>query len=111
MPILVKSEQMKTGRRGEGWTETILADSQTIGTAAMIARRWTFEPDARGPETTHGPVEQLLYVIRGSGTAFVGGERLPLNPETVLWLEPGDQYYLEAGESGLEILQGSAPAE
>jgi len=111
MPVLVSSEHMKTERRGEGWTEITLADSQTIGAAAMVARRWTFAPDARGPAITHGSAEQLLYVIRGSGTAVVGDERLPLNPESVLWLEPGDEYHLEAGADGLDILQGYAPAE
>jgi quercetin dioxygenase-like cupin family protein len=103
MPVLIQSKEMKTEHRG--------ADSRTIGTAAMVARRWTFEPGAHGPELTHGPVEQLLYVIRGSGAAVVNGERLPLNVETVLWLEPGDRYHLEADDSGLEILQGYAPVE
>ena len=111
MPVLIRSQEMKTERRGEGWAETTLADSQAIGTSAMVARSWTFEPGARGPEVTHGPIEQVLYVIRGSGTAFVGGERLPLDVETVLWLEPGDRYHLEAGDGGLEILQGYAPVE
>lgn len=111
MPILVRSEDMKTEHHSEGWTETTLADDQTIGTPAMVARRWTFAPNARGPETTHGPAEQLLYVIRGSGAAFVGKERLPLDPESVLWLEPGDRYHLEADKDGLEVLQGYAPGE
>ncbi len=58
-----------------------------------------------------GEAEQLLYVIRGSGVALVNSEQLPLEPESVLWLEPGDRYRIEAGEHGLEILQSYAPGE
>lgn len=98
-------------RHSDDWGETTLADSQTIGAPAMVARRWSLAPHARRPEMTHGKVEQLLYVIRGNGMALVEGERLVLEPETVLWLEPGDRYQIEAGENGLEILQGYAPGE
>jgi quercetin dioxygenase-like cupin family protein len=111
MPIIVKPENMQTNRQGDHWVETTLADAQTIGEPAMVARRLSLKPNAHGPELVHGQAEGLLYVISGSGAAHVGGERFPLAPETVLWLEPGDQYQLEAGEDGLEILQGYAPGE
>lgn len=111
MPIIVNPEEMIAHRQGEGWTEITLADGHTIGVPAMVARRWILKPGARGPERVHGEVEQLLYVIRGSGTAVVGTEHLPLEPETMLWLEPGDRYHFEAGDEGLEILQGYAPGE
>jgi mannose-6-phosphate isomerase-like protein (cupin superfamily) len=54
-------------------------------------------------------VDQLLYVIRGNGTAEVDERTFPLEGESVLWLEPGEQYCFIAGENGLEILQGYAP--
>lgn len=111
MPIIVRPEEMRIHRQEEGWTAITLADSQTISAPAMVARRWSLEPRAIGPQMTQGDAEELLYVIRGSGIALVEGERLPLEPETVLWLEPGDRYQIEAGENGLEILQGYAPGE
>jgi quercetin dioxygenase-like cupin family protein len=111
MPIIVRPEEMSVHHRGEGWTEITLADAQTIGTPAMVARRWSLEPRALGPKMTQGESEQLLYVIRGCGVALIEGKRLPLEAETVLWLEPGDQYQIQAGENGLEILQGYAPGE
>ena len=77
----------------------------------MVARRWTLEPNATGPMLTQGDSEQLLYVIRGSGIALVNGEELPLDRESVLWLEPGEKYQFVAGDSGMEILQGYAPGE
>jgi quercetin dioxygenase-like cupin family protein len=111
MPIIVRPNEMKVYLQGEGWSAITLADSHIIGAPAMVARRWTLKAGARGPEQIHGEVEQLLYVIRGSGTAVVGTEYLPLEPETMLWLEPGDRYHFEAGDEGLEILQGYAPGE
>lgn len=111
MPIIIKPEDTQIKNHGEGWTEVTLADAQSIGTSAMVARRWSLQAHARGPERTHGDTEQLLYVARGSGIALVGGEWLSLEPETMLWLQPGDRYQFEAGADGLEILQGYAPGE
>lgn len=109
MARIIATKQMHVGRRGEGWTEFILADRMTTGALPMGARRWVLAPHARGPEVAHGGAEEMLYVIRGSGAVVVGRRRFPLEPESVLWLEPGDRYYLEAGADGLEVLQGCAP--
>lgn len=109
MPNLVSSEDMVVTNRGEGRRELTLADAQTFGAAAMIARRWIFEPGARGPQWQHGDADQLLFVIRGSGQAIVNGEALDLPEESMLWLEPGESYQFVAGADGLEILQGHAP--
>lgn len=111
MPNIVAPENMAVHRQGDGWVELTLADAETFGAPAMVARRWSFEPGARGPKRTQGDVEQMLYVIRGSGVAHVGGRQLQLERETMLWLEPGDEYQIEAGAAGLEILQGYAPGE
>ena len=110
MPVIVNSGEMIT-RRGEGWIEITLADTQTIGAPAMVARRWVFESGAHGPELIQGNADQLLYVIRGSGKAIVNGEEFLLVDESVLWLEPGECYQFVGGENGLEILQGYAPGE
>ena len=108
MPVIVNSEEMAT-RRGKGWVEITLADTQTIGAPAMVARRWIFEPGARGPELVQGNVDQLLYVIRGSGLAVVNGQEFRLSQESLLWVEPGERYCFIGGDEGLEILQGYAP--
>jgi quercetin dioxygenase-like cupin family protein len=108
MPIIVQANETKMISQGDGWQEIGLADTNTFGAPAMIARRWVLAPGIRGPELVHGEEDQLLYVIRGSGMALVHGESLPLLEESVLWLEPGEQYQFVAGEDGLEILQGYA---
>jgi quercetin dioxygenase-like cupin family protein len=108
MPLIVNAEEMVT-RQGEGWAEITLADTQTIGAPAMVARRWIFEPGARGPGLVQGNVDQLLYIIRGSGLAVVNGQEFQLGQESLLWVEPGEPYYFIGGDEGLEILQGYAP--
>ena len=109
MPIIIHPEEMRTERQGESWSEITLADEEAIGHPAIVARRWSLAPNSRSPQMVHGEAEQLLYVIQGNGVAIVGGEHLPLEPETMLWLEPGDAYHFEAGPEGLEILQGYPP--
>ncbi|MCI0713002.1 MAG: AraC family ligand binding domain-containing protein [Chloroflexi bacterium] len=111
MPVIINPDDMNVTRRGDGWVELTIADADKIGSPAMVARRWTLEPNAHGPLLTQGDAEQLLYVIRGSGTAVVDGEALELERESVLWVEPGETYQFVAGPHGLEILQGYAPGE
>jgi quercetin dioxygenase-like cupin family protein len=111
MPVIIKADEMRLTSQGKGWVETTLADSKSIGTPAMVARRWSFEPYALGPLNIHGEAEQLLYVIQGGGEAHVNSEIYPLEGETMLWLEHADQYQFKAGADGLEILQGYAPGE
>jgi quercetin dioxygenase-like cupin family protein len=108
MPVIVNSEVMQT-KQGRDWTEITLADAQTIGAPAMVARRWVLAPGATGPELVQGDVDQLLYVIRGSGLALVNGREFPLDEESLLWVEAGERYHFVGGDEGLEILQGYAP--
>ncbi len=108
MPIIVNADDVRI-KRGDGWTQIIVADAGVIGVPAMTACRWVFEAEARGPQQQQGDTDQLLYVIRGSGLAVVNGQEMPLTAESVLWVEPGEQYQFVAGPAGLEILQGFAP--
>ena len=108
MPVILQPDDIKESRKGEGWRVIELANTDTFGERAMIARRWLFEPGARGPNTVQGNSDQLLYVIRGSGAAIVNEDTLTLSEESILWLEPGEHYQFVAGDSGLEILQGYA---
>jgi quercetin dioxygenase-like cupin family protein len=111
MPTLIQPQNMPIQKEGEGWRLVTLADKRVIGNPAMTARRWIIDPGATGPSFTHGKQEQLLYVIRGSGSALVNGAEFSLSLETVLWLETGDVCRFTASEEGLEILQGYAPGD
>jgi len=105
MPIIFNAEDVKVAQ-GKGWTQLTVADAELIGAPAMVTHRWIFEAEAQGPKLELGDTDQLLYVIRGSGKAIVNGEEMSLTIESVLWVEPGEQYQFVAGEDGLEILQG-----
>lgn len=109
MPVIIEPDVMKVVQKGDGWTETTLADSQLINSLEMVARHWSFEPGSLTQEIQHGDHDEMLYVIAGSGIARVGSQELSLEPETLVWLEPGDRYFIQAGAEGLEILQGYAP--
>jgi mannose-6-phosphate isomerase-like protein (cupin superfamily) len=52
-----------------------------------------------------------VYVIQGSGQAQVGSEAFPLALESMLWIESGDTFTLEAGTDGLEVLVSQAPVK
>jgi hypothetical protein len=45
-------------------------------------------------------------VIQGSSQAIVDGQKFAVEPESVLWLEPGEQYQFIAAETELQILPG-----
>ncbi len=111
MPTILNADDRQQYQEGEGWRIVTIADAKDIGAPAMVARHWYLDPEALGPTNTHGDTEQLLFVIKGSGSALVGEESLPLELESMLWLEPGDQYQFQAGPDGLEILQGYTPGE
>jgi quercetin dioxygenase-like cupin family protein len=111
MPIIIAQDRINVIRQGEGWQEILLAGHQAIGSPAITARRWSFQAVALGPELVHGDYDEMLYVISGGGTAQVNGQVLELSPESVLWLEAGDRYRIQAGSAGLELLQGIAPED
>ena len=111
MPIIVNTEDTVVTRQGDGWMEITLTDAGMIGEPVMVARRWLLKPNAKGPELVHNDTDQLLYVIRGSGSAIVNGEEMLLSDESVLWLEPGERYQFITRENKLEILQGYAPGD
>lgn len=106
MPTIIQPDDMQVSEQGPGWRVVTLAATDVAG---MEARRWLLDSGAHTPEMTHGDVDQLLYVIRGSGQAIANGEVMLLDPEAMLWLEPGDRYAFVAGHNGLEILQGHSP--
>jgi quercetin dioxygenase-like cupin family protein len=61
-----------------------------------------FELVPRHPEIrATGTAEEVLFVLSGEGTLELPGARYELEPETGAYLRPGEEYALEARESGL----------
>jgi len=109
MPEFRQPEEMAIDDEGDGWAVRTLADSSHVAGLAMAAKRWTLDGGARTPRRQpHRGAERFLYVIHGEGAAVIDGERLRLDPECVVWLEPDDAYSLEAGPGGLEVLEAHA---
>ena len=111
MPVIVNPAEKNEAveNHGDGWAIRRIAGRELFAGPAMAAFHWSLEPHVSGPQFEHGDYDEMFYVITGSGTAVIGGRRLALEAESLLWLETGDSGHFEAGEQGLEILQGYAP--
>ncbi len=73
-----------------------------VAVAAFSARLVELAPGAQSELVGDG--ETLAYVVEGRGVSALG----PLEPESVVWLDPGDAVELEAGPGGLRLLVAHA---
>lgn len=89
---------------------TALANRAMLETNALQVERIILDANAKSSTFGAFENERFVYVIRGKGRAEVGAQGFPLAAESVLWLEKGDTFYLEAGADGLEVLLCHAPA-
>ena len=110
MPTIFEPNDLPV-RNKDGVTYTTLADAAMLGADALGVERVALGASKSSEPTTSVDVERFLYVIQGSGQAQVGGEAFPLASESMLWIEPGDTFTLEAGAGGLEVLVCKAPAK
>ena len=109
MPLIFEPNDL-TVIEHNGVSLTTLANAAMLGVEALEVQRLALEPGADTPR--FGPVqaERFLYVIRGTGSARVGDRAWPLAPESKLWVERDEQFFLAAGSDGLEVLLCRAPA-
>ncbi len=110
MPTIFEPEDLPVTRQN-GLSLTTLADAAMLGTDALAVERITLDANANSPDFEAANIERFLYVIRGVGGAHVGGQILPLEPESILWIEADDSYSLHSGAQGLEVLICRAPAK
>jgi quercetin dioxygenase-like cupin family protein len=87
-----------------------LANQRMLGTNALQVEKVLLQPGVESASYPPSDGERFVYVIRGQGQAYVNERAFPLSTESVLWLETGDTFYLEAGSDGLEVLFCQAPA-
>lgn len=109
MPTIFEPEDLQITEKN-GVNITTLADRARLGTEALQVQRVALESGARSESFDVENAERFVYVIRGRGQAHMGETGLPLDAESILWLEKGDTFYLEAGAEGLEVLLCRAPA-
>jgi mannose-6-phosphate isomerase-like protein (cupin superfamily) len=108
MPTIFESDKLPV-RQVNGTTYTILANAAILGVDALQVERVRLESGQRTEPASAVDAERFLYVIRGTGQAHIGGETFPLAPESILWIEPGETFTLEAGKEQLEVLACRAP--
>jgi mannose-6-phosphate isomerase-like protein (cupin superfamily) len=110
MPTIFEPNDLPV-RNKEGATYITLANTAMLGADALDVKRITLEAGKKSEPASAVEAERFLYVIQGSGRAQVGIETFPLTPESMLWIESGDMFTLEAGGEGLEVLVSQAPAK
>ena len=108
MPTLFNPDDLTTTREN-GASTTTLANASVLGVDALAVERITLDANMCTSVFEANNAERFIYIIRGAGQAHVGKEIYPLEPESILWIEPGDSYSLEAGEKSLEVLICRAP--
>ena len=86
----------------------LVTDAVPVAARRIRADRIVYHP---GGCQIDREAERFLYVMGGEGAVVIGGERLPLDQESVVGLEPGDAYSLEAGPGGLEVLEATSQGE
>jgi mannose-6-phosphate isomerase-like protein (cupin superfamily) len=74
-----------------------------------------FPPNVDGyPEHDHSQdgQEEVYVVMRGEGEMDIEGERMPLNPETMVRVSAGTKRKLYPGDDGMRVLVvGGVPGE
>jgi len=93
--------------RGDGvpeFTARVVEDVAFSGIAVsgLVARVAELGPG--GQMELAGEGETMTYVIAGRGSSALGA----LEPESLVWLDPGDALELEAGPGGLRLLVAHA---
>lgn len=109
MPTIFKHEDLPTAEKS-GINVTTLANQAMLGSDALQVQRIALGAGAESESYKAENTERFIYVIRGMGQAYVGGQVFPLRSESMLWLEKGDAFYFESSADGLEVLLCRAPA-
>lgn len=108
----VVSEQAVQGHSEPGDTaEVRVAIDASCGCERLEQRVIRFRA-GRSAERRLDGRQEVLYVAAGTGTVEVNGERHSLEPDTGVYLAPGDRFAIEnAGPSELHIVSVTAPVE
>lgn len=110
MPTIFEPNDLPERKEGDA-SFTTLANAAMIGVDALQVERVIVEPGQKSEPASAGEGECFLYVIRGAGWAQIEEESFALTPESMLWIESGETFTLEASEEQLEVLVCRAPAQ
>jgi mannose-6-phosphate isomerase-like protein (cupin superfamily) len=79
-------------------------------TAAQSLAEATLEAGAGTERHYHGRSEEIYFVLEGSGTMELDGERRELGPGDAVLIPAGAWHQIEAGSTPLRFLCSCAPA-
>jgi mannose-6-phosphate isomerase-like protein (cupin superfamily) len=111
-PGYVVDEQAVAEDRDEGDTARVrVTIDGRAGCERLEQRVMRFAP-GRSRERTSPEHQEVLYVAAGSGRAVVEGEAHEIEPETGIYIAPGERYSIENdGSDELLVVSVQAPAE
>ena len=96
-------------RRGEGDTVSrAVAIDARIGSELLELHVARYEAGRSQPRKLDG-VQEVIYVVSGSGTLFIDGHPHALGPRTGAYVAAGESYEIES--QGLQIVSVRAPQE
>ena len=107
----VVSKSEVEARLESGTAAARLTIDSSCGCERLEQRTLTFAP-GRSDERATGERQEVLFVAAGSGSLRLGEESHALEPNTGVFLVPGDRYEIEnPGPEALELVAVTAPCE
>ncbi len=84
-----------------------------VGATRMMAALYDYEPNLRMEKLHYHVARESAYMIlEGEARIHLNGEVHTLNPETVVYISPGDIHgVVGTGAEGLRLLEVWSPAE
>jgi mannose-6-phosphate isomerase-like protein (cupin superfamily) len=91
---------------GEGPGGMVRKVRRALGTRAFGVNYFVFPPNTVGREHDHGEdgLEEVYFVVRGSGTMRLDGEEVELKPGRFIRVDPGATRLPTSGPEGLEFV-------
>jgi quercetin dioxygenase-like cupin family protein len=98
---------------GEGPGGAVKKTRRALGARAFGFNYFTLPPGVRGREHDHAEQgqEEVIFVVKGSGTLTVDGEEVELKPGRFVRLDPEAVRVPTAGDEGLEFVTFGAPLD
>ena len=100
-----------TDLQGEGPGGMVKKVRRELGARAFGFNYFTFPPNQEGREHDHAEadMEEVYFVVKGSGRMRIDGEELELRPGRFVRVDPSSTRLPISGENGLEFVTFGAP--
>ena len=98
---------------GEGPGGMVRKVRRSLGAKAFGFNYFVFPPEQLGREHNHAEdnLEEVYFVVKGSGTMRIDGEEVELLPGRFIRVDPGATRVPISGSDGLEFVTFGAPLD